>query len=434
MTGRGERRAGAASSRSKASWTLVDQVVSSGTNAVISFMVARAVSADEFGAFAIAFTLFALTVGFSRAAATSPMGMKFSGAAPRVFRSAGAAATGTAMVLGLTAGGCLVLLGTALGGTVGDPMVAMGVVMPGLLLQDAWRYVFFAEGFPAKAAVNDALWAVIQLGGVFLLLDRDVRTAAPFVIAWGGAAAVAALFGIAQSGFRPAPGRAREWIEEHREAAGYMSAEYVAVQGAQQGSMLLIGMLGTEAAVGALRGVQTLLGPATILAVGVVGFAIPEFSRRGDMSAHARIRTAAVLSSLIVGSGVLWGAFFLILPDSVGVALLGDTWAQTRGILGLTIVQQAGAAATVGPACMLYALGQARRTFRAHSTLAPALLVFPIIGLQLAGIRGTVTGYIVAFWMTVPLWFLLLRRAAYDAERNHVPEDLKMVGSEVVMR
>ncbi|WP_322749553.1 MULTISPECIES: hypothetical protein [unclassified Frankia] len=397
-------------------WTLGDQVISSGTNALIAFAVARRVSAGQFGAFSIAFALFALVVGFSRAAGTSPLGMKYADAAPRIFRAAGAAATGTALVLGMITGGCLVAVGAVLGTTVGAAIAAMGLVMPGLLLQDAWRYVFIAEGRPAKAAVNDMVWTVIQLGGVFFLLRHGVGSSATYLLVWGGAAAAAALVGIVQSGFWPAPVRSREWIRRHREVAGYMSAEYITVQGAQQGSTLLIGVFGTAIAVGALRGVQTLLGPTTILAVGIISFAIPEFSRRRDMSARARIRSATMLSCLVVGAGVLWGALFLLVPDRVGVALLGDTWAQTRGILVLTIIQQAGAAATVGPACMLYALGQPKLTFRAHCVLAPALFVFPVAGLARYGLQGAVVGYIIAFWMTVPLWFVLLHRAAHRAE------------------
>jgi hypothetical protein len=67
---------------------------------------------------------------------------------------------------------------------------------------------------------------------------------------------------------------------------------------------------------------------------------------------------------------------------------------------------------------MLYALGQPKLTFRAHCVLAPALFVFPVIGLQLYGLRGSVIGYIAAFWMTVPLWFVLVRRAAYQEKKT----------------
>ncbi|WP_261575413.1 hypothetical protein [Frankia gtarii] len=404
------------SSRSRAIWTLVDQVLSSGTNAVMSFIIARSVSPSEFGAFGVAFAIFSLMIGFSKAAGTAPLGIKFADVSPRVFRAAGAAGTGTAFVIGLFSGVVTLVVGLALGGGVGDSLIAMGLVFPALLLQDAWRQVFFAEGRPAAAAANDGIWAIVQFGAIFLLIIRDVSTSWAMLLAWGGAAAVAAVLGIFQAGFRPATNQARSWIAEHRDINGYMSAEYLTVQGAQQASTLLLGTLGAIDLVGALRGVQTLLGPTTILAVGIVSWAIPEFSRRKDMSAGARLRAAYALSGVIVTVGAIWGTVFLFLPASIGHSLLGDTWGQTHHLLALSIVQQAGPAATVGPACMLYAMGQAKLTFRANAVLAPQLLAYPIIGLELGGATGAVVGYIAAFWITVPYWFLLVRRVAREAE------------------
>ncbi|CAO5228657.1 MATE family efflux transporter [Frankia sp. AgKG'84/4] len=406
------------SSRSRAIWTLVDQVLSSGTNAVMSFVIARSVSTSEFGAFGVAFAIFSLMIGFSKAAGTAPLGIRFADAQPRVFRAAAAAGVGTAFAVGLLSGVVTLLVGLGVGGSVGAALVAMGLVFPALLLQDAWRQVFFAEGRPAAAALNDGVWAVVQFVAIFALIVRDVSTSWAMLLAWGGAAAVAAVLGIYQAGFGPATGQVRTWLVDHRDINGYMSAEYLTVQGAQQASTLLLGALNAIDIVGALRGVQTLLGPTTILAVGIVSWAIPEFSRRKDMSPAARLRAAYALSAVIVSVGVIWGTIFLVLPESVGHALLGDTWAQTHHLLALSIVQQAGPAATVGPACMLYALGKAKLTFRANLILAPQLLVYPVIGLELGGGTGAVVGYIAAFWITVPFWFLLLRSATLEDDES----------------
>ncbi|MCM3884477.1 hypothetical protein [Frankia sp. R82] len=406
------------SSRSRAIWTLVDQVLSSGTNAVMSFVIAHSVTKSEFGAFGIAFAIFSLMIGFAKAAGTSPLGIRFADASPQTFRGAAAAGTGTAFVVGLGSGVVTLMAGLAIGGAVGSSLVAMGLVFPALLLQDAWRQVFFAEGRPAAAAVNDAVWAVVQFAAIFALIVRDVSTSWAMLSAWGGAAAVAAVLGYYQAGFAPATRQVKSWLVEHRDINGYMCAEYLTVQGAQQASTLLLGTLGAIDLVGALRGVQTLLGPTTILAVGIVSWAIPEFSRRKDMTAPARMRAAYALSGVIVAVGVIWGTIFLLLPAGVGHSLLGDTWVQTHHLLALSIIQQAGPAATVGPACMLYALGKAKLTFRANAILAPQLLVYPVVGLHVGGATGAVVGYIAAFWITVPFWYMLLAGAAREADRE----------------
>jgi O-antigen/teichoic acid export membrane protein len=406
------------SAKSKAIWTLFDQVVSSGTNTLIGLIVARSVSENEFGAFSVAFTLFALFIGLSRAGATSALGIRYSAAAPKVFHAAAAAGTGAGFAVGLVTGLAVVGVGTLIGGLVGDSLVAIGILFPGLLLQDAWRYVFFAQGRPSAAAANDVLWAVVQLSAVFILIARDVASASAMLLAWGGAAAVAAVVGIAQAGVWPAPERTREWLSEHREIFGFMSLEFIVVQGSQQASLLLIGALSSIETVGALRGVQILLGPTTVLAVGIVSFAIPELSRRKDMTATTRLRAGYALSLLVMGAGIGWGVLFVVLPDSVGAALLGDTWPAVHDILKLTIIQQAGAAATIGAACVMYSLGRAKLTFRANMVLSPQLILLPVIGLQLGGVTGVVVGYIVAFWVPVPYWFHLLRRAVREHEEG----------------
>ncbi|MBL7495998.1 teichoic acid transporter [Frankia sp. CNm7] len=420
----GERSKAPGSARSRAIWTLIDQVISSGTNSILMFVVASRVSDSEFGAFSIAFAVFAVVIGFSKSTGGQPLSIRFAGAPESVFAGAAAKATGSAFVLGLLVGVGCALVGAVLGGSVGPPLVILGIVLPGLLVQDLWRQVFFAQGRPAAAAANDALWGVVQVAGVAVLLARDVRVASPMLLAWGAAAAVAALIGVVQAGFWPAPTRALQWIREHRDINGYLAAEFVAVQGALNASFLVIAAVAAIQVNGALRGVQTLLGPTTIFAIGIISWAIPEYSRRKDMSAADRLRAAYRLSAAVATLGIVWGLGFLLIGPieiggkPIGERLLGDTWAGTHELLGLSIIQQAGAASTVGVSCMLIALGRARQTFRLNALMAPQLLLYPIIGVAIGGGTGAVCGYIVANWVMVPFWYRLLRRAAREAEQE----------------
>ena len=205
------RRAGRPRSNSsglvgRAFWNLVDQGLSSLTNAALSVVVARSVSELDFGGFALAFTVFSVVVGLSRNLATGPLPIRFSGATRTSFVGAAGGALGTALCFGVATGIGSVLVGLLMGGVAGSSLVALGVILPGLLVQDAWRQVFFAQGRPAAAALNDAAWAVLQVGAVaLLLLPGHVDSAWPLILAWGGAALGAALLGTAQSSARPRP-------------------------------------------------------------------------------------------------------------------------------------------------------------------------------------------------------------------------------------
>ncbi|WP_261562118.1 hypothetical protein [Frankia tisae] len=404
-------------SRINALVTVGDQVVSSGTNAAINFIIARRVDSSEFGAFAIAYTIFAMVVGLSRAAGTAPLGISYADVPASTFRSAVRAAAGTALALGAAVGVVLVLIGAALRGTVGLNLAAMGVVMPALLVQDAWRYASFAQGRPLLAVGNDLVWAAGLTIGVGLLAAGSGTGggAVALVLVWGAAAALAALVGVAQHHAWPDPKRALAWFTGHRETTGFMTAEFISLQGAQQTSTLIIGVVGSTSLVGALRGLQTLLAPTTNLAVALMSFAIPEFSRRKHMPPGQVIRGAYLVSGLVVVSSTLWGLAFMLLPTDFGAALLGDTWNETRDLLLLAVVAQVGPGLAVGPAAVLYAFGKTRLTFWINLFFVPFLLACPVTGLFVGGAKGVVVGNIIVFWATIPPWLYHLHRQVRTA-------------------
>lgn len=407
-------------SRANALWTVFDQVVSSGTNASINFVIARRVGSGEFGAFAIAYTIFAMVVGLSRAAATAPLGISYADVSTSAFRRAVRGAAGTALALGAAVGLVLLLVGAALRGTVGLNLVAMGLIMPALLVQDAWRYASFALGRPLLAVANDLVWAVALGVGIVSLtrLAPGDEGAAALVLIWGVAAAAAALVGVAQHHAWPDPKQARAWFTGHRETTGFMTAEFLSLQGAQQTSTLVIGAVGSTSLVGALRGLQTLLAPTTNLAVALMSFAIPEFSRRKHLPARTVIRGAHLVSGLVLVSSTLWGLAFMVLPSNFGSALLGDTWRQTHDLLLLGVIAQAGPCLAVGPAAVLYAFGRTRLTFWINLFFVPFLLACPVAGLLIGGAKGVVIGNILVYWATIPPWIYHLHRQVHAHPRH----------------
>lgn len=397
----------------RAGWGLADQVVSSGTNAALSILVARSVGEQEFGAFSVAFIVFSLTVGLSRAVCTSPLGMRFAGAADPEFARAVGSASGGALLLGLVAGAGSLLVGALVGGPAGAALMALALPLPALLVQDAWRFAFFAQSRPARATLNDAVWALGQLVGVSVLLARGVNAVGPFILAWGGAAAIAAVVGIRQTGVLPKPMTAIRWLRDQWKVTRFLLAEFGTLQAFAQVTMLLITAVASVSVVGSLRGAQVVLGPAALLAISLSTIAIPEFSRRRtQLLPREWMRGAVILSAVVTGLGAAWGLLFVLLPAAAGQALLGDTWAGTDTVLVASVVGQAGAAIAIGPATMLYAMNRAAVTMRIHTAQAPLFVVFGVGGVLLAGAPGAAWGMAAAFWVVVPAWWAGVRREA----------------------
>src|SRR5690242_17170209 len=148
----------------KAGWNLLDQMLSSGTNAALSILVAKQVDHTEFGAFSTAFLLFTLFIALERALAGQVLSIRHSSAEAAEWSDIAGRALGTVLALGAPAGALLIVAGRMLGGQLEWPLIAVGVTMAPLIMQDTVRSVFFAQGRPKLAALNDFVWAVVQFG------------------------------------------------------------------------------------------------------------------------------------------------------------------------------------------------------------------------------------------------------------------------------
>ena len=310
----------------------------------LSIAVARTTSASGFGAFAVAFLLFGIGLATTRSAVGQPLQMRLSGASAVERQRGFQAGLGAATVFGVVFGILLLVVGLAMGGEVGSAMVALALVLPGLLLQDSCRMAAFTMGRPQLAALIDAVWAAVQFGLLAILINVGQHQVGALILAWGGAAAISALLGVVVLGARPAPVRTRGWIRRHRDLIRYLLPEYFLSLGATQFGILLVGVIASPSAVGSLRAAQVLLGPLGIIGAAVFQFAVPEVARRTSAATRWLIALAAALSG---GLGLLtigYVALLLLLPDAVGVALFGNSWAGATAVLlamGLSSVSSA---------------------------------------------------------------------------------------------
>jgi O-antigen/teichoic acid export membrane protein len=395
---------------SRAGWNVADQALTSLTNAALSIFVARSVDANSFGAFAVCFSIYSLAIGATRTLVSDPLTVRFSAASPEDFARARRLAIAAAGGLGIVAGATLAIAAFALARSdeLRDSLLALALTMPGLTLQDSLRLSFITAGRPSAAAVNDLLWAILQAGGLSLLLFADVSSAALFVVVWGAAAALSAVFGATTVRAVPAVRGALRWFREQLHLSRFFVSEYVAVMGAVQVALLVVGVLGDVADVGALRGGFVLLGPISVVFFGLTFFATPEIARRRALPQRTHLMSAAALSGSLLLATVVWGGAVLKLPDSAGRELLGDAWNGGRDVLPALIALQVAVAVAIGPACVMRAFGAARETFVLALVLAPLLLSFAAVGARLDGAVGAAAGLAIAQWIPVPLWWVRL--------------------------
>lgn len=382
--------------RRRVGWTVVDQGLSSLTNFGIAVVAARQAGVLEFAAFSIALTTYLLLLGVSRALCTDPLVVRYSVQGTSGQRQAAKAAMGAALAVSVPAAAGCALVGMAFSGPLRLSLLALAVALPGLLVQDSIRFTSFALGHPARAAANDLIWALAQVAAFTVLFLLGDPSPAALLLGWGAAATLAAVVGPFQARLCPSPQRVLHWFREQADLCGRYLLDFFALAG--QVHLLLYG-LGIVAGLrefGGFRAAQLLLGPLNTLFFAALGAAVPEGARvraAADGSLYRMIRNLAVVLPALA---LAWVGALMLLPDTVGRAVLGDSWPAAHDLIvpiGLaTAISGVIAAADGG----LRALAAASRGLRARVTLLPLVAVGGLGGAAVAGAGGCAAGLVLA--------------------------------------
>ena len=395
---------------SLASWTVIDQILSALSNILLAILVARSVDAQGFGAFATAVLVFSLIVGLTRAAIGQPLQITYAASARTEYSRAVRSALGSALIAGTISGALVVGAGLLLGSDGGAALIALGLCLPALLVQDICRMAFFSSGRPRDAAAIDALWALIVFGALTAILAAGLYSAWLPIAIWGAGAAVAAIVGCILLRCLPRVRGASRWAWDQRKLTGYLTAEFLLGQGVGVVGILMIGVLGSQVGVGAVRAGQVLIGPLTILGAAAFMFAVPEVARRPSMSRRSREKFGLGVAAAMGGMAAAYGVVLLLIPDSLGEQLFGDTWAGAQSVVLAMCVLAISAAIATGPVAILYGMGLSRVTFFVNIIRAPILIVSMTTGIIVWGAVGAAWALAITETILLPIWFLRLRQ------------------------
>ena len=415
-----DRRSRASRLGGRAFWTFADQGLSSLTNAALTFMVARAVDVAVFGAFALALLTYSFAVGLSRAVVSEPYVVGYSAKDESAQRAAMARSGGAALALGLIGSLACLVVTLIFGGYVSAAFLGLAICLPGLLVQDNWRHIFFAVAEPRKAFFNDLVWTVLQFAGMaLLLLDGGTRNVMLIVVVWGLSANVAMLYGIYQTRVVPAVGSALDWMREFSALARQLGLGFIVNTGAIHAATYSVtGFVGKEG-VGGMRGAQTLLGPLNLLYSGFNAFMLPMQARR--VAARQGLLLAALPGPLALAViTATWTGILMVLPRSVGVQLLGDTWDLSVDAFLPTGLLMLAACLVLGASNSLIALSRADVMLRILLVQGPLMLGLGMLGAWQFGLVGALYGFAIAQTVGCVLcWAVFLRIESHRMKELH---------------
>lgn len=392
-------------------WGTADQAFSSLTNFGLGVAIAHTVTPAAFGAFSLAFATYTVALGLVHAATSEVLSVRYSDVSEREWRRGTASATGTAILIGGAVGAICIVAGLVTDGALSGAMLVLGPAMPTLLLQDTWRYAFFAAGRPIPALVNDVVWAVLLFPAITLIFVTDRSSIDSLMVAWEVSATVAGLVGILQSKVVPDLTRSAAWFSEHRRLVLPFLGELGALRAANQVVAYTVAAISGLAAAGALRGAAILLNPLNVFFLGLRNVAVPEGVRLLGRSARLLWSRAVLLSAVLTALALGWGAILLALPSSFGRELLGPTWDGARSLI-LPVTLTTGAyGVTMGAAAGVRSLAAVRESLRARVTVAVATVTAATAGAVATGARGAAWGITAATWLGALLWWRGFRRA-----------------------
>jgi O-antigen/teichoic acid export membrane protein len=409
-------------------WGLADQAVSSLTNFAVSLYVARSLGAVQFGAFALAYVTYSFILNASRGLATDALLVRFSGAQQPAWRRAVGSCTGTALAVGLVGGAAMLAVAMLLSGTARIAFFAMGLTMPGLMLQDSWRFAFFAASRGGQAFLNDMIWAAAMVPGLLALRFTGHETVLWFVLVWGASANVAAAAGPFQARVIPRLLDARTWVMRHRDLAFRYLAENTAFSGAAQLRITFLGVISGLAAVGSVQAAWVLMGPFLAALMGISLVTVPEAARLLKQSPRKLKLFCLAIGGGMAFAALVWGMVLQIaLPIGIGHIVLHSLWRLTYPLVLPVTIWVMATCLTVGAGAGLRALGASRRSLRAMVISSVTLVVASVLGSLADDAIGAVRGMAIAGVIAVVAWWWQLRAALGEA--NIASEGLGLIQS-----
>src|SRR5689334_795199 len=136
---------------------VTSQVLNSLSNLALALLVARHSSPADFGGWGIAFAFYVFILQIARATGSMPVMLTAGDEDAQTPRGSVSMSAAVGVVSGLL----FLAAAPFVSASIGDALVAMGVLLPVLYVQDSLRYWYIQQTKPSGAAVLDAVWLAV---------------------------------------------------------------------------------------------------------------------------------------------------------------------------------------------------------------------------------------------------------------------------------
>lgn len=414
--------------------SVVDQGFTSGSGFLINLLLARWLSADVYGAFAVAFAGFLFVAGFHNVLLLEPMSVMgpagYAKRLPAYFASqlrVHIVLVGPLSILLLLAG-AVVALRTPHSPLVGA-LIGSGVALPLLLLHWLARRMCYIVQRPSVAAITSSFYLAFILGGLCGLRSWGALSPLTAFLLVAMASAITSLLLLREIGVLKtsvAGEGTPAWREVLRENYTYgrwlVGSTVLFSVSTQTQTFLVAAFLGLGAA-GILRAMQipSLLMTQVTTAAGLL--VLPAFSYDFGRGRTERLRHRAMLSSLGLGVAALcFAAVLALLAGRAEHLLFGGKYAAYVWLMPVLALIPVCTGFSIGYSMALRASQKPHYDLLCNAVAAPVGLVSAILFMRWWGLAGAAFSMVLGFATSAAVVFLSYRRAAREHIRVLTPE------------
>lgn len=395
---------------------LTDQAVYSLTNFLLLLMALRNLELSQVGMFTLLYYAVLTVVATGRAGLLEVMLTSAPDWSRKQLVQATRMAAGAALAIGLTATALATLAATMLG-QPSTLFASCGAALTLLMVQDAFRYHWFAAGQPWQVAANDALCLLGTVGALGFLSAGGKLDVVALMFAWAAGATIGIAAAIPLTGAVPSLRSAWGWARLHGHVGVPVAGGVLVGMLGMQLSLTATGAIAGLTALGLLGAAIALLAPLNVLIAASGTYGVSDATRRlrhGGLHDMRRglLRIGVGLTLTIAALPSL----YFVVPDWVGVHYFGDHWSASSSCIIPIAVWLCLHAATHVPRCALRVLG------RDHTALALSAVTGALqtsgaaAGAALGGGQGAAWGLAAANAAMITPWLLTYHRATRSAE------------------
>jgi O-antigen/teichoic acid export membrane protein len=283
----------------------LSQTFSAASNFLIVLSLGRYGGIRMVGEYSLAFAIYTAFLGVQRASITSPLLARAIGSTAATSDESSFAVT-SSLCLSVTTSVFLLGLGALLGN---HSILLLGVVLPGVLLEDALRFVSFRVGRHMNAVLLDGIWVVGSAASVIVLRGHPASGTA--VVLWGASGSAAALCGMAVMRLRPVSpfASARWWKAWLWRSGRWLTLESMFFNvDLQVQAFGFIALAGVDA-FGRLQVAESLVGVSAFVITGVNVVALAYLARASEKRASAALLVSVIdfVAVGLVTAGILAG-------------------------------------------------------------------------------------------------------------------------------